>query len=395
VSVRVVACTLAVIVVGIVASPALGDDKAAGGDKPGAGSGTAGADKPAAPAGDLVATVKTTKPRAEMSAFLVKDAEAAVTKRDWNRAIPLYEALVVARGPGSVEARKLANLYALAAQREDAIRTLQGFVGATEDPTAMKDAQNEIARLEKGSDPFAKPLKMAALDKSAAQSFKLGRAAFAAKRYGDALVYYSMGYQLAPDLPGFLRELGATYEKLGAHDRKIDFYIAYLRRRPFGKNADEVRKDLAGEKRVLGTLTISSSLPCDEVWVAGQPLPGKLPKKEVAFAPGKYKALCINYKYELGFFEYATVTAGQPAQLAFNWGVVVNQLEKPYGRIAIENPNKPGEMLDLGIDQPEIGVVVPADGHAMRMLLKDDSGTKSPVERFVKIAPGQRVVVKW
>src|SRR5262249_24157977 len=157
---------------------------------------------------DLIASVKTSRPRAEMSSFLLKDAEAAAAKRDWSRAIPLYEALVVARGPNSAEARKLANLYALAAQRDDAIPILQAFVASTEEPAAMRDAQNEIARLQKGIDPFAKPLKMAALDKAAAQAFKLGRAAFAKKTYGDALVYYSMGYQLAPDLPGFLRELG-------------------------------------------------------------------------------------------------------------------------------------------------------------------------------------------
>jgi hypothetical protein len=375
-------------------APAFADDKAAGagGGKPGAGGGTA--DK-ATSTGDLISTVKTTRSRAEMSAFLTKEAEGAASKREWGRAIPLYEALVVARGPGSAEARKLATLYALAAQRDDAIRVLQTFVGSTEDPTAMKDAQNEIARLQKGSDPFAKPLKMPALDKVAAQAFKLGRSSFAAKQWGDALVYYSMGYALAPDLPGFLRELGATYDKLGAHDKKIDFYLAYLHRRPFGKNADEIRKDLAGDKSVLGTLTISSSLPCDEVWVAGQQVVGKMPKRDIAFAPGSYKGFCLNNKYELGFFEYTKVTAGQPAQLTFNWAIVVNQLEKPYGRIAIEEPRSAGVMLDLGIDQPEIGVVVPADGHAMRMLLKDDSGTKAPVERFVKIAPGQRVVVKW
>ncbi len=387
-SVRVLTCALAL---GIGASRASADDKAAGGDKKPAATDKA----PAAPAVDLVATVKTSKPRTEMSAFLIKDAESAAQKRDWARAIPLYEAVVVARGPASAEARKLSQIYTLAGQREDAIRVLGSYAGATDDPSAMKDAQNEIARLEKGSDPFAKPLKLASIDKSAGQAFKLGRAAFAGKQFGDALVYYTIGYQLAPDLPGFLRELGATYDKLGAHDKKIDFYLAYLHRRPFGKNADEVRKDLSAEKRVLGTLTITSSLPCDEVWVAGQALPGKLPKKDVTFAPGKYKALCLSNKYELGFFEYAVVTAGSSAQLAFNWAIVVNQLEKPYGRISIENPETPGMMIDLGIDQPEIGVVVPADGHAMRMVLKDDSGTKTPVERFAKVAPGQRVVVKW
>ena len=348
-----------------------------------------------APAADLVQTVKTTKPRAELSAFLVKDAQAAKDKRDWGKAIPLYSALVAARGSASPEARTLADLYALAGMKDDALAVLEDFSATTEDPAAKKDADDAIDREKAVTEAFTKPVPLAVLDKQANEAFKLGRAAFAKKQYGDALVYYTIGYKLAPDLPGFLRELGATYDKLGASDKKIDFYLAYLHRRPIGKNSDEVRKALAGNKSLLGALTLSSSLPCEQVWVAGEQVTAKLPIKELAVAPGRYKALCLNYKYELGFFEYATVTAGQTAQLTFNWAIIDNELKNPYGRIAIENPNgKPGEMLDLGIDQPEIGVVVPDDGHAMRMVVKDDTGSKNE-ERFVKIAPGQRVVVKW
>ena len=372
VSVRVVLCALA-LALGSAAHAVYADDKPT----------------------DLVATVKTTKPRADISQFLVKDAESAKSKRDWARAIPLYGALVAARGPASKEARDLADLYALAGMRADALATLEDFSSTTEDPAAKRDADDAIERQKNAPDAFVKPITLATLDKQANASFKLGRAAFAKKEYGDALVYYTMGYKLAPDLPGFLRELGATYDKLGASDKKVDFYLAYLHRRPLGKNADEVRKSLANNKRVLGTLTISSSLPCEQVWLAEQPITAKLPVKELAVAPGTYRAFCISYKYEFGSFDDVTVTAGQTAQLSFNWAIIDNQLQAPYGRIAIENPHgKPGEMLDLGIDQPEIGVVVPDDGHALRMVLKDDSGAKSD-ERFVKIAPGQRLVVKW
>lgn len=369
-SVRLVTCTLALAL-------------AAGGAR-------AGDDR----AGNIVATVKTTKSRTEMSAFLLKTAEAAADKRDWKRAIPLYTAIVVARGPGSPEARKLASLWTLAGQRDEAVKVLREFMAATDDPAAMNEAKTEVARLEKNADPFGKQFETAAMAAEAGKAFKLGRTAFAAKQFGDALVYYTMGYALAPDLPGFLRELGATYDKVGARDKKIDFYREYLVRRPFGKNADEVRKDLAGEKNVLGKLTVSSSLPCDQVWLNRQPMPGKLPKADLALPPGTYKALCLNARYEIAIFEYATVTAGQTAKLTFNWAILVNSLEQPLGRISIENPKSPGVMLDLGISNPEVGVVVPADGRALRMVLKDDSGSKQ-VERFQKLTPGQRVVVKW
>lgn len=343
---------------------------------------------------DLVDTVKTTKPRGELSEFLAKKAEAAAQKRDLGRAIVLHQALVAARGPGSPEARRLATLWTLAAQSADAARVLEEFAAATSDAKARAEARAEATRLTANPDPFSKQLELPALAAEAKQAFKLGRAAFARKQYGDALVYFHMGYALAPDLPGFLRELGATYEKLDARDKKVDFYRAYLLRRPFGKNADEVRKELSKDRGALAALTLESSLPCEEVWVNRQPVPGKLPAKKLLVAPGTYKAFCLSRKYEIGIFEYVTVEAGQQATLKFNWAVVVNQLASPLGRIAIENPKAAGTLLDLGVSSPEIGVVLPADGRALKMVLKDDSGSRVE-ERSVRIRPGERFVVKW
>lgn len=343
---------------------------------------------------ELVDTVKTSRSRTEISDFLVKKADAAAQKRDYGRAIVLYQALVTARGPGSPEARQLARLWTLAAQSTDAAKVLEDFAANTTDAKARAEARAEAARLNANPDPFSKQLELPAMPAEAKQVFKLGRAAFAKKAYGDALVYFHMGYALAPDLPGFLRELGATYEKLDARDKKVDFYRAYLLRRPFGKNADEVRKELNKDKGALATLTLESSLPCEEVWVNRQPVPGKLPQKKLTVAPGTYKAFCLSRRYEIGIFEYVKLSAGQHATLTFNWAIVSNQLANPFGRIAIENPKADGVLVDLGVSSPEIGVVLAADGRALKMVLKDDSGSRVE-ERSVRIKPGERFVVKW
>ncbi len=343
---------------------------------------------------ELVDTVKTTRSRAEISEFLVKKAEAAAEKRDYGRAVVLYQALVAARGPGSPEARTLARIWTLAAQSSDAVKVLEDYAAATSDAKARAEARAEATRLSANPDPFSRQLELPPMPNEAKQAFKLGRAAFGKKQWGDALVYFHMGYALAPDLPGFLRELGATYEKLDARDKKVDFYRAYLLRRPFGKNADDVRKELARDKGALGTLTLESSLPCEEVWVNRQLVPGKLPQKKLLVAPGTYKAFCLSRKYEIGIFEYITVKAGENVTLAFQWAVVVNQLANPYGRIAIENPKSPGTLLDLGVSSPEIGVVLAPDGRALKMVVKDDSGSRVE-ERSVRIRPGERFVVKW
>jgi tetratricopeptide (TPR) repeat protein len=346
------------------------------------------------PKGELYQSVATQKSRVEMSAFLVARAQKAANARDWAHAIPLYQALVVARGPGGPEEKELATLWTLAGQNEEASKAWGAYADAITDEKQKADAVAESTRLHGAPDPFADKLEIAVLAAEAKQAFALGRTAFAKKQYGDALVYFHMGYSLAPDLPGFLRELGSTYDKLGESDRKREFYRRYLVQRPFGANADVVRAELAKDKDVLGTLIVSSSLPCTELWINRQKIPGKLPAAGLAVAPGDYKGLCFNPKYEMALFEYATVEAGKPTALTFRWAVVVNQLDHPLGRIALENPKAPGVMVDLGITSPEVGVAVAADGHPLKMILKDDSGVRTE-ERTVKIEPGQRLVVQW
>ncbi len=339
-------------------------------------------------------TVATKKSRARLSAFLVTPATRATRARDWARAIPLYQALVVARGPASPEAKQLATLWTLAGQNERAAEAWREYAVAVEDPAERARANAEAVRLGSVIDPFADKLVLADQAADARKAFALGRSAFAARQYGDALVYFHIGYALAPELPGFLRELGSTYDKLGAAAQKREFYRRYLVQRPLGENAEVVRAELARDKDVLGSLQISTSLPCTELWINRQRLTGKPPSKGIVVAPGHYKGLCFNPRLEMALFEYATVEPGQPATMAFRWGIVENRLERPLGRIALENPNAPGVMIDLGISSPSVGVAAPADGRKLKMILKDDSGARTEV-RMVQIEPGQRLVVKW
>jgi tetratricopeptide (TPR) repeat protein len=342
----------------------------------------------------LVHTVATRRPRAQLSEFLVGPAQRAAKARDWARAIPLYQALVVARGPGSAEAKQLAMLWTLAGQNERAAEAWSEYAAAVADPSEHGAAAAEAARLGTSSDPFADKLVLVEQAGDARRAFALGRAAFSARQYGDALVYFHIGHALAPELPGFLRELGATYDKLGADQPKREFYRRYLLQRPIGSNADLVRAELARDKEPLGSLQISSSLPCSELWLNRQRVVGKLSDKGIVVAPGTYKGLCFNPRYEMALFEYATVEPGKPTTMAFRWAIVENRLERPLGRIALENPKAPGVMIDLGITSREIGVAAPADGHRLKMILKDDSGVRTEV-RSVQVEPGQRLVVKW
>ena len=349
--------------------------------------------KPAAST-ELVHTVATSKPRAQLSDPLIAPARRAAKAREWRKAIPLYQALVVARGPGSEEAKELAQLWSLAGQSEDAAEAWEAYAEATKDEKARAEALAEAARLATMQTAAGEKLSPEPLANDAKKMFALGRAAFKAKRFGDALVYFHMGYALAPELPGFLRELGATYEKLGAAPQKQELYRRYLVQRPFGPNADLVRAELGKDAKALGRLVISSSLPCTELWVNRQRVSAKLPPGGLVVAPGQYKGLCFSPEREMALFEYATVEAGKSTPMSFTWAIIENRLEQPFGRIVLENAKVKDMMVDLGISSREIGVAAPVDGRPLKMVLKDDLGVRTEA-RQVTIKPGQRLVVRW
>src|SRR5262245_15560969 len=109
-------------------------------------------------AGELYQSVKTKKSRKDLSQFLVKAAEKAVKDRQWAKAIPLYQGLVVARGPASPEAKQLATRWTLAGQNEDAGEAWGAYASALTDAKAKADAQAEATRLSSAPDPFAEKL---------------------------------------------------------------------------------------------------------------------------------------------------------------------------------------------------------------------------------------------
>lgn len=348
-----------------------------------------------APKLELVDTVETTETRADMSASLIKPAEKADADGKRALAIVYYQALRVARGPNSPEARRLAELWALAGQPDEAVRVFDELIAAATDLAKMRELKAARDKIAGVRAVYSTRIELPSLDKEAETIFKKGRAAYKKKQYGDALVYFQMGYALAPDLAGFLRELGATYKELKADDKRLEFYTRYLRLRPFGSNADDIRKELAKEKGVLGALTVTTSLPCESVILINrQPMPPKQIDKAFKVAPGTYVGLCISEKYEFGMWARAEVTADATATLAFKWALVENQLKKPFGRIRIENPEEPGVMMDLGISSDVLGVQVPDDGRGLQYTATSDDGSKTKSD-FIKLTAGQRHEIKW
>jgi tetratricopeptide (TPR) repeat protein len=331
--------------------------------------------------------------RADLSASLETAARKALSAREIGVAIPLYRGVVAARGPGAAAAAELARAWTIAGDYEAAIDVLDELIAAGGDADRIAAARAERARLAAARSPLSGGVKLTPPRAVARDHFKRGRAAFAAGDYKLALFHHRVGLAVDPDLPGFLRELAASYARLGDRAAMREHYLAYLRRRPVGKFAGAARQAVAGDDR-LGTLAITSSLPCDEVWLRGERLSRALPVKSLAVPAGSYRGLCVSYKFEIAYFERVDVVAGEPATLAFRWAIVENRLENPMGRIAVEDPRRPGVMMDLGITTPAVGVVVPAAKRPLRLRLRSDDGSRERTRSMV-IEPGARVVVRW
>jgi tetratricopeptide (TPR) repeat protein len=328
----------------------------------------------------------------DLSSFLVRPAQKALDERKYPLAVSLWRGVVAMRGDADDSAWKLAEAWTLAGQFKAASRSLAYYATAVKDPVKQQKAQEEIASLDKREKGFSSGrFTPTPAVNEAKEAFKRGRAAYKAKKYEAAALYFKAGIVMAPDLAGNYRELGESLDKLGRSGEANEFFIRYLRIRPFGKNADNVRVRLAKAK-LVGSLTIQSALPCDEVWIEGQKVPGKLPVKGHPVAPGSYRLLCYSDTYHHAQYEDVDVRIGESVTASFNWAILENKLD-PWGRVVIENPSDKAQMMDVGL-WPEVGVPVPEDRRALKLVMTAGDGSKKK-EELVKLAPGQRYVLKW
>ena len=287
---------------------------------------------------------------------------------------------------------ELAKAWALAGQADDALRVYDQFIAESKDPEAVRRAEKTWDRVAAVRSPFKAQYRPYRATREAELALAKGREAFEKERYEDALLYYRMGRVLDPELLELLRELAATYDKLGDAEQRIRLYLEYLLKRPFGENADLVRMALAKHEGTTGTLTIESPLPCEEIWV-NQQRAEKLPVENLPVAPGRYVGLCTSVQYSIGIWEEVHVKAGEPATLLFRWAVLVNKLANPPGRIYVENYRQ-NRLFPLRLSKPEIGIAVPPDGRALRVKLEALDGSRTR-ERYIKFRPGQREVITW
>jgi tetratricopeptide (TPR) repeat protein len=271
----------------------------------------------------------------EDGAWLEKAAEAAVVKGEYPRAVALFRGLAALRPKDPSPAYRLAEVYTLGGQYDEAIGEYRRFAQRPEaDPARRARAESEAKRLEEAPAPFAETLfKQASATPEAKRLFDEGKKDAQAKKWQPAINELQAALLLDPDLPGPYRILGAVYGKTGDRAQERLFLADYLRVRPDGKIADTVRATLAKE-HVLGTISVDASFPC-KVYINGRETGRTTPLLKYALPPGKYLVILENEQYHTTGYLHLNVATGKDTQKAFAFGVLSMKLD-PWARVRVD-----------------------------------------------------------
>jgi Flp pilus assembly protein TadD len=214
-------------------------------------------------------------------------------------------------------------------------------------------------------------------------AFKEGQKRFKAKKFKEAVPYFQAAMLLDPGVPGPYRMLGAAYGKIGEREKESKFFVEYLRVRPDGNIAEEVRKLLAKTGQ-LGYLTIESNYPCDVV-INGRELQGKLtPIKKLAVPPGGYSISLGSDSLhgQWNIRDRVVVEPGKEAVFKLPLGILSVKLT-PWARISVDGKYV-GSYEEVGLRTGDY-----------RIHLESGDGTKQK-DLTVSIQAGQKYVVdKW
>jgi tetratricopeptide (TPR) repeat protein len=321
-----------------------------------------------------------------------KAADAAQDPDHQGRAISLWRGVVAIKGDGDPAAKGLHRALVVAGFFKRAKEVVERYAAATADAKEKQWAQEEALSLDSREAGYGATAKIVPATKQARLAFARGQKAFKAKRYEEAIAYFKAGAVMDPEVTGNFRELAASFEKLGRTAEAAAFYSQYMYLRPFGETAPFVVQRLTALKHI-GTVDISTSFPCARWVINGDEAPSKvsLPRR-LSLPPGSYRILCYNETYRFASYSDFTVAAGGNVVASIDWALVVNRLD-PGLRWKIEHPTD-GTMRDLGTDA-EIGVPVPSDRRALKVVIYSPSDPRTQKEMFLKLEPGKRVEVKW
>ena len=222
---------------------------------------------------------------------------------------------------------RLAEVYALAGQFEEAIGEYRRFAARTEaDPARKARAESEAARLEEAPAPFAEQLFRLMPASSPKPRSSSTRARRTRRRNADeaAIRELQAALLLDPICPAPIDCWAASTARSATRARSAAS-SHYLRVRPDGQIADTVRQKLKGDN-VLGSITVESSWPC-KVFINGRETGRSTPLKKFAVPAGKYIVGLENQQFHIVRNLRVDVAAQKDSEKKFNFGILHDQAQ--------------------------------------------------------------------
>ena len=184
--------------------------------------------------------------------------DKALKARDWAHAIPLYQALVVARGPGEPRGETARDRCGRSpARTRSAPKAWAAYADAIADEKERGDALAESQRLARHARSVRRQAR--ASPRSPPRPSRRSRSAARRSRRSSTATRSSTSTwatRSRPICPASCASSARPTTSSARRERKREFYRRYLVQRPFGANADVVRAELAKDKDALGTLLV-------------------------------------------------------------------------------------------------------------------------------------------
>ncbi len=325
-----------------------------------------------------------------MAANLLSEGQKFYNDGDVARAATLYDAYLQLVPRDRDILLRLAELYQSSGRNDQAVphyqNLLKHFCGKTCKENCFSEAEcrrtGEIVKRisSVATDDDQVPLS-ARVPEMAAKVFSQAVELKKKRNFEEARKFLTVALKLDPDLVGVYRHLGEVYEQLKDQKQADEFYLWYLRVRPAGPLAAQVRGKLSEEAtKNLARLTLNASWNCFIV-IGSESLTDtrgkaiRTPVKELTLPAGRYGIGFVCPEQHLARRFWVDLAAQENRTLDFEFGAIVVNMN-PWARILAAPVVTEGkqQFMDLGLFDI---IGLPAGKYTVKLNAFDKSRTKT------------------
>ena len=309
---------------------------------------------------------------------------------DMARAATLYEAYLQLNAKDRDIVVRMAELYQGSGRNDQAVpyfrRVTAEFCGTGCQTNCLKEAECKrhkevLTRISRDSAADDQVPLAAKVPEIAAKIFSQAVELKKNRKYEQARDLLTVALKLDPDLVGVYRHLGEVYEQLKDQKQADEFYLWYLRVRPAGPLAAQVRGKLSkAATETLARITLTSSWGCyivigSESLTDAKGRPLQTPVKELSLPAGRYGIGYVCQDQHLARRFWVDLAAKETRTLDFAFGAISVNLN-PWARIlaAAVVPEAKPSFMDLGLFDV---IGLPVGSYTVKLNAFDKSKTKT------------------